>query len=113
MSVPRNGMKLDRRHTALTGFCADPSFSQVPIEITTTKVFKVNPTADEISSGMIDITGWICMRISTSADIQLYLNGESTKYITLTSGTKEEYILHDDVTTVTLSGAATVKIEGM
>lgn len=63
----------------IEAFCDTPGRSQVGTDMTGTKTFKKNPTAAEIASGVIDITGWIMMKINPRTDSSFYFGTDSTK----------------------------------
>ena len=102
-------MKTDTNGQIMQGFAPDPAKSQVPISLAGSKVFKRGVGGD------YDITGWSAISITPSVDIVRWFNDDTTKTRTLPGGVESIIILGylDGGNKLTISGTATVEVEGM
>ena len=107
----------DGRGGSIQAFCPIPSYSVVPINMTTaglvsaanTRIFKVG------AGGDYDITGWLAITIRPSvSNMFRYFNGDATKTHTLDGGVENIIIIDTTVTQITITGSdVRVEVEGM
>lgn len=109
----RQSLPLDPSGNLIPAVVPIPAKSQAPI--TGTKIFKKNASADEIASGVVDITGWKVIYIKPSADVDYYYNNDTTKTWTASEGEAEPiFVGQEEVLSVTITlGSATAKVQGM
>lgn len=106
-------LRRDRYASPIQAFIPKPSLCMVPIVITNGDSF----TFGAGSGYDHDITDYMVLNLSPSADITRYFNDDATKTKTLPSGQDSMILLDEDVVSVTLvnnSGSSvTVEVEGM
>ena len=95
----------DKGLQPVQGFAPDPAKAQVAAS--------VNASA----TTTITVTGWTAIMFSSTEDIQMYFNADSTKYMTCEKDTRNVFVIRPDVTTIVLknvgTATATVSVWGM
>lgn len=105
-----NPLPIDGNDIPIQLFAPDPAKSQVNTAMTGTVTFKVG------SGGTVDITNWIVLCVSPTADSTYYFNSDSTKTYPLRS-LQDNYIsvrqLAKGKSVTLILGAATASVQGM
>ena len=95
----------DKGLQPVQGFAPDPAKAQVAAS--------VNASA----TTSITVTGWTAIMFSSTEEVQMYFNADSTKYMQCAGDTRHVFVIRPDVTTIVLKNvgiaAATISVWGM
>ena len=101
-------IKGTRGAIVIDSFVPDPNKCLAPISLSGTKVFKIG------AGGDYDITGWFAINISpANTSITRWFNDDTTKTKLIQPDCDNVIIIHPNTTKITISGTATVYVEGM
>ena len=91
----------DKGHAAIQGFAPVPAKAQVPV------------TIDAAATSTLNVTGWVAVMFNPSGDVQIYMNSDTTKYVTYTGGERHIIIIGPGVTSINFknAGASSVTLE--
>ena len=91
----------DKGHATIQGFAPVPAKATVPA------------TIEAAATSTLTVTGWVAVQFAASGDVQVYLNTDTTKYMTYAGGEKHIIIIGPGVTSLNFknAGAAAVTLE--
>lgn len=106
---PTAELGMDFRGQKIQDIVPDPAKSQVNADMTGTIAFVKGP------GGVVDITGWLAIKIDPTADSTYYYNSDSTKTYPIYAGVSNVvWVLQSAVTQVTfVLGGATASVQGL
>lgn len=104
MSIPERSsenMLREKSGQVVQGFTPDPEKCQVPVSI------------NAAATSSLTVTGWTAVRFKSTADVRVYLNALTTKYLTFGGAEIHTLVIHPDVDTLVFSnaGAAAISVE--
>lgn len=88
----------DQINSPIQGFSPDPDKAKVAQSL----------TAGTLSA--IDTSGWVAIAFSSTEDVRVYLNADSTKYMVFPADQAHVFVLRDTITAVRFQNGGTTTL---
>jgi uncharacterized protein YdeI (BOF family) len=90
-----------RGEIPVQGYAPDPARCQVPA------------TVNAAATASVTVTGWLVISFRSTADVQVFFDDASTKYMTFNGAERHTLVLNENVTAVkfTNAGASALTLE--